>query len=87
MTAKSLKKSEILFGMLFMISAPVLSAAENTNQQITLKVCADPNYMPFSHKDKSGYENQIAALIAKELNFRKKDNDTKTKVINFLSIF
>lgn len=51
-----------------MNSATVLSAVENTEQRKTLKVCADPNYMPFSHKDKSGYENKIAALIGEELN-------------------
>lgn len=68
MTAKALKLSGILFGVLITSSTAVLSTAENTNQRKTLKVCADPNYMPFSHKDKSGYENQIAALIGKELN-------------------
>jgi len=68
MTAKTLKLSGILFGVLITSSTAVLSTAENTNQRKTLKVCADPNYMPFSHKDKSGYENQIAALIGKELN-------------------
>lgn len=50
-----------------MSSATVLSAAETSHQRSILKVCADPNYMPFSHRDKSGYENQIAALIAEEL--------------------
>lgn len=68
MTAKALKLSGVLFGVLITSSTAVLSTAENTNQRKTLKVCADPNYMPFSHKDKSGYENQIAALIGKELN-------------------
>lgn len=68
MTSKSLTLSMFLFGVIVMNSTAVLSAVENTNQRISLKVCADPNYMPFSHKDESGYENQIAALIAKELN-------------------
>ena len=68
MTSKRLKLPGILFGLLMMNCTAVLSAAENTIERKTLKVCADPNYMPFSHKDKSGYENQIAALIGKELN-------------------
>ncbi len=68
MTSKRLKLPGLLFGLLMMNSTAVLSAAENTSERKKLKVCADPNYMPFSHKDKSGYENQIAALIGKELN-------------------
>lgn len=44
------------------------SHASETETRKSLKVCADPNYMPFSHKDKTGYENQIAALIGKKLN-------------------
>ena len=68
MTSKRLKLSGILFGVLIINSTAVLSAEENATERKTLKVCEDPNYMPFSHKDKTGYENQIAALIGKELN-------------------
>ncbi len=68
MTYKPLKLSAVLFWALIINSSAVLSAVDNTEQRKILKVCADPNYMPFSHKDKSGYENQIAALIGKELN-------------------
>ena len=32
-----------------------------------LRVCADPNNLPFSDKDESGFENKIAELIAKDL--------------------
>jgi len=32
-----------------------------------LKVCADPNNMPFSNKAGAGFENKIVALIAKDL--------------------
>jgi mxaJ protein len=32
-----------------------------------LRVCADPNNLPFSSKAKDGYENEIAALMAKDL--------------------
>lgn len=62
-----LKFTVPLFWVLIISSTAVLSATESANQRKTLKVCADPNYMPFSHKDKSGYENQIAALIGKDL--------------------
>lgn len=40
--------------------AAVLSAAP-------LRVCADPNNLPFSNQQQQGFENQIASLIAKDL--------------------
>lgn len=33
-----------------------------------LRVCADPNNLPFSNRKLEGFENKIAALIARELN-------------------
>jgi mxaJ protein len=33
-----------------------------------LHVCADPNNMPFSSRDQTGFENRIAALVARDLN-------------------
>lgn len=41
--------------------------ADDAPARTALKVCADPQYMPFSSKDGSGYENRIATLIATEL--------------------
>jgi mxaJ protein len=32
-----------------------------------LKVCADPNNLPFSNEQKQGFENRIAGLIAREM--------------------
>lgn len=32
-----------------------------------LRVCADPNNLPFSNKEQEGFENKIAQLVAKEL--------------------
>lgn len=67
MVLKFSNLSLILLGMLITLSSSVLFADDDKKRDV-LKVCADPNYMPFSHKDKSGYENKIAALIGKELN-------------------
>jgi len=36
----------------------------------TLKVCADPNNLPFSNKAGEGFENQLAALVGRELHAR-----------------
>jgi mxaJ protein len=33
----------------------------------TLRVCADPNNLPFSNSDRQGFENRIVELIAKTL--------------------
>jgi mxaJ protein len=32
-----------------------------------LRVCADPNNLPFSHRDGSGFENRIIKLVARDL--------------------
>src|SRR3954471_23283481 len=32
-----------------------------------LRVCADPDNMPFSHEDQTGFENRIARLLATDL--------------------
>jgi mxaJ protein len=37
-------------------------------QDRTLRVCADPNNLPFSNQRLEGFENKIAALIADDLN-------------------
>jgi mxaJ protein len=33
-----------------------------------LRVCADPNNMPFSNQRSEGFENEIAALVARQMN-------------------
>jgi mxaJ protein len=33
-----------------------------------LRVCADPNNLPFSNEQREGFENKIAALVAREMN-------------------
>src|SRR4051812_14213403 len=35
--------------------------------QSPLRVCADPNNMPFSNERGEGFENKIATLVAREL--------------------
>ena len=36
----------------------------------TLRVCADPNNLPFSNRAQQGFENRIADLLAKDLGAR-----------------
>ena len=33
----------------------------------TLRVCADPDNLPFSHQDRSGFENRIAEVVARSM--------------------
>ena len=40
--------------------------AETTARQ--LRVCADPNNLPFSNESQQGFENKIAELVARDLN-------------------
>src|SRR4051794_20199046 len=39
-----------------------------TASALTIKVCADPHNMPFSDRQQQGFENQIAKLLAHDLN-------------------
>ena len=41
--------------------------AANPAPEKVLRVCQDPNNMPFSSRDLTGFENKIAALLAEEL--------------------
>ena len=57
---------KFLGGFLLLISAAVGVNAQNRE----LRVCADPNNMPFSARDQAGLENRIAALVAQDLSAR-----------------
>ena len=51
----------------FALMLLLLSAAAPA-RSASLRVCADPNYMPFSDKAGQGFENRVAAIVAKALN-------------------
>jgi len=54
---------KLLIGFLLLISDVEVNA-----QARQLRVCADPNNMPFSSRNETGFENRIAALVAHDLN-------------------
>ncbi|MES9929473.1 MAG: substrate-binding domain-containing protein [Candidatus Thiodiazotropha sp. 6PDIVS] len=62
-----------LFLFLFLLSILVsINSAEAKNtfearNKNYLTVCGDPNHLPFSNKEMQGFENQIAQLIADDL--------------------
>ena len=43
-------------------------ADDDNSVRTAFRVCADGNYMPMSNRAQEGYENQIARLLANELN-------------------
>ena len=49
-----------------LISAAMLTAAFPASAR-ELRVCADPNNLPFSNRAGEGFENRIVALLAKDL--------------------
>jgi mxaJ protein len=49
------------------IASFVLFAASNAIRANDLRVCADPNNLPFSNEKGSGFENEIAKLVAHDL--------------------
>lgn len=57
--------AEILVGAAVSMAAPTASAP--TPPRPVLTVCADPNNLPFSNRAGEGFENKIAALLAKDL--------------------
>src|SRR5437868_5194931 len=56
----SLRFREAVVWLLAIVACTPLQARE-------LRVCADPNNLPFSKSDGSGFENRIAALLANEV--------------------
>lgn len=46
------------------VCAAMLPAAARA---ATLRVCADPNYLPYSNQARQGWENKVAAVVAKDL--------------------
>ncbi|HEX6059526.1 MAG TPA: substrate-binding domain-containing protein [Gemmatimonadaceae bacterium] len=46
------------------------AASSATSKGRVLRVCADPNNLPFSNGGGEGFENRLAALVARELDAR-----------------
>src|SRR5262249_26112940 len=55
------------FGLLILVAMGSGSEAQPLPQR-QLRVCADPNNLPFSNERLEGFENKLAELIAHDLN-------------------
>lgn len=51
-------------------TVPALAEDPPVEQDNVLRVCQDPNNMPFSNQNMQGFENKIAALFAQELGWK-----------------
>jgi len=56
-----------LLRYLFLLGLSLFTAASGPAWAKELRVCADPDYMPFSNRAGEGFENKIAELTAKTL--------------------
>lgn len=63
---KAMSLCPILMPLLLAVSACADAPAEEAVR--TLRVCADPNNLPFSNEKGEGFENRIAELFAREMN-------------------
>lgn len=52
------------------LMAPAQAQASAPGADKVLRVCQDPNNLPFSHRSQGGFENKIAALFAQELGWK-----------------
>jgi mxaJ protein len=60
------KLTAAIVGLLFAATA----AGSNAATQGVLRVCADPDGLPYSRRDESGFENRIAQLVADDLHLQ-----------------
>jgi mxaJ protein len=56
-----------LLAYVFAISAWSIPCPTQAENQSELRVCADPNNLPFSNQEQEGFENRIAQLVAEDL--------------------
>ena len=53
--------------IVLMVALALLMSARTASTQRELRVCADPNNLPFSNQKLEGFENKLADLIAADL--------------------
>jgi quinoprotein dehydrogenase-associated probable ABC transporter substrate-binding protein len=59
-----------LFGALLLSGGTVAAQTGELVDRSELKVCADPNNLPFSNEKKEGFENKIAELLGATLDLK-----------------
>jgi quinoprotein dehydrogenase-associated probable ABC transporter substrate-binding protein len=59
-------RSAVALGLV-VCSAQVLAGRSAPSGAATLRVCADPNNLPFSNDRQEGFENRLAEIVARDL--------------------
>ncbi len=59
-----------LAGLLILLAALLSPGSAASGESKELRICGDPNNMPFSNEKREGIENKIADVIAKDLGLR-----------------
>jgi mxaJ protein len=62
-----MRSGRALVALALALCGALLHAAESPQRLQALRVCADPDNLPFSRQDGSGFENRIAQLLADDL--------------------
>jgi quinoprotein dehydrogenase-associated probable ABC transporter substrate-binding protein len=78
-----LLRTAVFLGWLLAMGRPAAAQTADTVDRTELKVCADPNNLPFSDEKKEGFENKIAELMGTELGL-KVDYTWFPQVIGFV---
>ena len=66
----ALRLSALASGVLSLRAALSASRREPVGADRVLRVCQDPNNLPFSNRAGEGFENKIAELLARELGWK-----------------
>ncbi len=61
------RKFLCLAGLLLIVLSSAFVVGAGAGEVGKLRVCADPNNLPFSNKEQEGFENRIAEMTAREL--------------------
>ena len=64
------RQAAALFGALLLCEGGTLAQTGELVDRSELKICADPNNLPFSNEKKEGFENKIAELLGAELGLK-----------------
>ena len=64
------RRAALLVGVLLAGVGPVAAQTGEIVDRSELKICADPNNLPFSDEKKEGFENKIADLMGSELGLK-----------------
>jgi len=69
MSARSMSfRFELMLSLLITAAVYTASRRAAADTPHLLRVCADPNNLPFSNQRREGFENRIAVLVARDLN-------------------